>query len=134
MADVTAADRATAFAALDGTQTREEAVEAVATALAAVRAEGEEFRRKYHEAMDILTAWRNIDHADAVAQMLTLQARVTALEAALRELLALVEDGRLVRNTTNDAHMPSYLSESVRLVKALATAKEALAPGAGGTA
>jgi len=53
-----------------------------------VRAEGEEFRRKYHEAMDILTAWRNIDHADAVAQMLTLQARVTALEATLRRLIA----------------------------------------------
>jgi len=143
MAEVTAADRALVesrlrWVALERFGKTEHWVDAsvddVAALLATVRAEGEEFRRKYHEAMDILAAWKNIDHADAVAQVLILKARVTALEAALRELLALVEDGRLVRNTTNDAHMPSYLSESVRLVKALATAKEALAPGAGGTA
>ena len=46
---------------------------------------------------------------------------------ALAELMALIEDGWLVRNTTNDHHMPSYLSESVRLVKALAKARAALA-------
>ena len=45
---------------------------------------------------------------------------------ALRELLALVEDGLLVRNTTNDGHLPSYLAESTRLVKALAAARAVL--------
>ena len=47
---------------------------------------------------------------------------------ALRELFALIEDGLLVRNTTNDGHMPSYLAESTRLVKALAVAKDILGP------
>jgi hypothetical protein len=101
----------------------------VIDALATVRAEGADVVLERDE----LLAER-YEAIEALTQHKALRARVTALEAALRELLALVEDGRLVRNTTNDAHMPSYLSESVRLVKALATAKEALAPGAGGTA
>ncbi len=47
---------------------------------------------------------------------------------ALAGLLALIDEGLLVRNTTNDGHLPSFLAESTRLVKALHAAKSALAP------
>ncbi len=49
------------------------------------------------------------------------------VEGALRELYALIEEGWLVRNTTNDGHMPSFLQESARLVNALKAAQDALA-------
>ena len=39
-------------------------------ALKAKDAEIEQFKNKYHEAMDIISAWKSIDHADAVAQLL----------------------------------------------------------------
>lgn len=45
--------------------------------------ERDEFRRKYHEAMDIMTAWKNIDHASAVAQLLKTQQDLAAMERAL---------------------------------------------------
>jgi hypothetical protein len=48
------------------------------------------------------------------------------LRGALHELMALIDEGWLVRNTANDAHFPSYLKESARLVTALAQARAAL--------
>ena len=36
----------------------------------ALQRERDEARRKYHEAMDIMSAWKNIDHAEAVARLL----------------------------------------------------------------
>ena len=50
------------------------------------QAEGERdaFTRKYHEAMGILSAWRNIDHADAVARLLKAETDLTTL----RQLVA----------------------------------------------
>ena len=76
----------------------------------------------------------NAEHLEARAEDYeALAARVRALEEVLRDLFALVEEGALVRNTTNDAHLPSYLAESVRLVSVLAAAKALLAaPAAGG--
>jgi methylphosphotriester-DNA--protein-cysteine methyltransferase len=54
-------------------------------------------------------------------------ADVEAVVKALEEMLALIDEGWLVRNTTNDGHFPSYLRESVRLVKAIADSQAALA-------
>lgn len=44
----------------------------------------------------------------------------------LRALMSLIDDGLLVRSTTNDAHFPSYLAESTRLVATLADAQTVL--------
>ena len=38
----------------------------------------------------------------------------------------MIDNGLLVRNTTNDEHWPSYMAESTTLVKALSEAKAAL--------
>ena len=40
-----------------------------------------DYQRKYYEAMDIMSAWKNIDHAEAVARMLVAEKRVKELEA-----------------------------------------------------
>jgi len=50
-----------------------------------------------------------------------------ALAKAAQEIWALIEQGQLVRNTTNDAHFPSYMAESVRLVTGLKALQDALA-------
>ncbi len=50
-----------------------------------------------------------------------------AAALALRNLLALIDEGLLVRNTTNDAHFPSYLKESARIVKVIAEAQHVVA-------
>jgi len=42
-------------------------------ALRARAAERDGFQREYHEAMDILTAWGNIDSADAVARAIAVE-------------------------------------------------------------
>ena len=52
---------------------------------------------------------------------------LVAVAKALRGVLGLVEAGHLVRNITNDAHFPTYLAESARLVQVLKDATEALA-------
>ena len=63
---------------------------------------------------------------------------ISAAVEALKGLMALINDGLLVRSTKNDAHLPSYLAESTRLVKVLADAQAAIdaalpAPDQGGT-
>jgi hypothetical protein len=55
-------------AMLDETLTRAESAEA---ALAQAQRERDEFQRKYHEAMDVLTTWGNIDSAHATARMIS---------------------------------------------------------------
>jgi hypothetical protein len=60
------------------------------------------------------------------------EAEVERLRGALRGLMDLIDEGWLVRNTTNDGHFPSFLTESKRLVKVLADAQEALAEPAAG--
>lgn len=52
---------------------------------------------------------------------------VRRLVEAVDEIMGLIDDGLLVRNITNDAHFPSFLAESTRLVKALSGIKDALA-------
>lgn len=49
------------------------------------------------------------------------------LRAALADLYNLVEEGYLVRSTTNDAHFPSFMAESLRLTTTLLAAQTALA-------
>ena len=56
-----------------------------------------------------------------------LQRQVEAMREALSHLYALVAEGWLVRNTANDAHMPSFLAESARLVNTLKEVDAALA-------
>ena len=48
-------------------------------------------------------------------------------EEGIEGVIRLFDDGLLVRSTTNDAHLPSYLAESGRLVNVLATFKDTLA-------
>ena len=59
-----------------------------------------------------------------IPHLLTL---VDDLAGALKGVMELVEYGWLVRNTTNDAHLPSYIAEATTLTKALAKARAALA-------
>ena len=68
---------------------------------------------------------RAIEADDGACSIVPPDADARAVDA-LRELFALIEDGLLVRNTTNDGHMPSFLAESTRLVKALAVARAIL--------
>jgi hypothetical protein len=56
----------------------------------------------------------------------TLEAERDALRAVVADMLAMVTEGRLLRNTTNDGHMPSYLAESARLVNVLSRAHSLL--------
>jgi len=42
---------------------------------------------KYHEALDVLSAWDKVDKAEAIARALQAEARVAALEAALKTAL-----------------------------------------------
>ena len=42
---------------------------------------------KYHEAVDVLSAWDKVDKAEAIARALQAEARIAALEAALQEYL-----------------------------------------------
>ena len=44
----------------------------------------------------------------------------------LQEVLDLLDEGLLVRNTTNDAHFPTYLKEAARIVFVLAQARRLL--------
>ena len=55
------------------------------------------------------------------------EARVRESGEALASLFQLVEDGWLVRSTTNDAHFPSFATESARLVTVLKAVQDALA-------
>ena len=51
----------------------------------AIQIERDDFKRKYHEAMDILTEWRNIDGAHAVAELQAARAESVRLTARLDE-------------------------------------------------
>ena len=65
-----------------------------------------------------------------VAERDAAEARVAALEAALRDVLALVDERWLVRKMTNDGlPMSSFLAEATRLVTTLSRAQAALTPG-----
>ena len=55
-----------------------------------------------------------------------MRTRESDLLGALQELFDLVEEGVLVRNSTNDSHFPSYMAMSVRLVEALRVARTLL--------
>ena len=50
-----------------------------------------------------------------------------ALAGASKEIWRLIEEGWLVRNTTNDSHFPSYMAKATQLVSALKTLSDALA-------
>jgi hypothetical protein len=50
----------------------------------------------------------------------------TAAELVLAEIIALIDEGHLVRDTSTDADTPTFLRQSMRLVTALANAKAAL--------
>ena len=50
-----------------------------------------------------------------------------ALAEASKEIWRLIEEGWLVRNTTNDSHFPSYMAKATQLVSALKTLSDALA-------
>ena len=52
--------------------------------------------------------------------------REDGLRHALEGILSLIDDGLLVRNTTNDLHWSSYLAEARRIVGILAAARKAL--------
>ena len=67
----------------------------------ALQRERDEARRKYHEAMDIMSSWRNIDHAEAVARLLV----------SNKELVSLRQD-YLVQQT-------QYVEATDRLAKEL---------------
>lgn len=49
------------------------------------------------------------------------------LAEALAAVLALLDDGRLQRNTVNDHHLPTYMAEASRIVKVISTAQKELA-------
>jgi hypothetical protein len=64
--------------------------------------ERDEFQRKYHEAMLILTRWENLDSAEAVGRMIEAEKRADAAEevsAQLREALEYYRDGIEWTNT-----------------------------------
>jgi hypothetical protein len=44
-----------------------------------------DFRRKYHEAMEILTRWENLDHAHAVAKLIEAEKEIARLKKLLAE-------------------------------------------------
>jgi hypothetical protein len=52
----------------------EQEMERLEAEVATLTAERDEFQRKYHEAMDVLTAWGNIDSAHATARMIAAEA------------------------------------------------------------
>jgi hypothetical protein len=66
--------------ALTKANSRAQAAEA---ALAQAQRERDEFQRKYHEAMDVLTAWGNLDSAEAVARALQAERALAQARAAL---------------------------------------------------
>lgn len=68
---------------------------------------------------------------DASDETFNAHAQRNALVAALKGLYSLVEDGYLVRITTNDSHFPSYLKESARFVNVFTAVHAALAAGEG---
>ena len=90
---------------------------------------------------DELTAERDRNREDAIyylslvekrnRQVAAAEQRVAVLEGALRGLIHLIDDGLLNRSTTNDAHFPSFLVESLRLVKVIGAAQAALRPPPG---
>ena len=45
-----------------------------------------EYKRKFHEAMDIMAEWKNIDHANAVAQLLEVRQERDQLQQALQQV------------------------------------------------
>ena len=57
----------------------EVALTEVKASYADARAKLKAVERKYHEAMDIMCAWKNIDHADAVAQLLSTKQQLAAV-------------------------------------------------------
>src|SRR5690348_15095825 len=62
-------------------------------ALKAKDEEIEQFKNKYHEAMDIISAWKSIDHADAVAQLLKTRKDYNSLLATAVQFAELVAKG-----------------------------------------
>jgi hypothetical protein len=60
-----------------------ERAEKAEAALAEAQRERDEFQRKYHEAMDVLTTWGNIDSAEAVARALQSERSQAQARAAL---------------------------------------------------
>ena len=52
----------------------------------ALKKEHDEYKRKYHEVMDIMGAWKNIDHAEAVARLLEVEKERDALKAELEQV------------------------------------------------
>ena len=71
----------------------------IARALAEAERRAEEFRTKYHEAMDILSAADKIDHAVAVAQL-------ARARQALREVVGFVGHEHFDREGTRGANCP----------------------------
>jgi seryl-tRNA synthetase len=70
---------------------RKQLADAQAT-VEALQRERDEVSRKYHEAMDIMSAWKNIDHAEAVARLLEANKALDAERDRLRKLT-----GRVVK-------------------------------------
>lgn len=72
-------------------------------------ASAKDYAKKYHEAMNILSAWKNIDHAEAIAQLLDLK------EAQKDERASMFKDIQRI-----EAERDSYKKAWERRGKALA--------------
>ena len=96
-------------------------------AMEALQRERDEARRKYHEAMDIMSAWKNIDHAEAVARLLEANKALDAereLSAAWAEKareyeLELYGDPQNFHGRGRTIGVREHLSQLQALVRAL---------------